>query len=136
MDKQAAEIILGKAGYGDGFTLRHLGFKLHLRIRPLTARQIIEISHEVCQLKDPDPEKPVFPEEINKADNLRYIARAITIATNTKFPGLIYRAILKLDLDSLATLWGAVIKNSNPSAFFFITGSAKGLNKIRTEPVK
>ena len=136
MDKQAAEILLGNAGRGDGFTLRHLGFKWHLRIKPLTTEKLIRISGEVCQIRQLDSEQVIFTEELNKASDLTYIAKAIAIATNARFPGLAYRAIIKLDLDNLAKLWSAVLTNSNPAVFFSIMGSARGLNKIRTTPVK
>jgi len=136
MDKQAAELLLKKRPRGIGFSVTRFGIKWHFRIRPLLTETVMDSGYEVCQMKDIDSESYVFREMMEKSQNLRHIIRVIVIATETRFPGLAYHWIKKVDLDNLAIIWGAVIKYSNPTAFFFIMESAKGLNKIRTAPAK
>jgi len=132
MTKEAADILLGKPGRGDGFTIRYGLLRLHLVIRPLTARQIIEISREVCNIPSVSTDNGLFPEELTQAESLDYICSSIAIATGTRWRGLVTKAIRKLPLSEIASLWGLVIKASDPKVFFSLLVLTKGINKITT----
>lgn len=132
MQSKAADIILGNPGKGDGFTIRYGWFRFHLVIRPLTARQVIEISREVCNIPSVSTDNGLFPEELAQAESLEYICRSIAIATGTKWQDTVTKAISKLPLNEIATLWGLVIKASDPKVFFSLLLLTKGMNKITT----
>ena len=132
MQKRAADILLGAPGRGDGFTIRYGILKFHLTIRPLTARQVIEISREVCNIKSVSTDNGLFPEELEQAGSLEYICKSIAIATGTRWRNLVTKAISKLPLNEVATLWAIVIKQSDPKVFFSLLISTKGMNKITT----
>jgi hypothetical protein len=126
MESQAANIILGQTGPADRFKLKYGWFTFNLRIKPITARQIIEISGEVAKIRDIDAEKELFPALVEGAFDIRYIAKVITIATGTRFRKIVTRAILKLPLKDIQTLFGIVRKQSDAEVFFYIIISAKG----------
>jgi hypothetical protein len=132
MQEESSNIILGLAGQSDCFTLRYGWFKFTLKIKPLSAKQLIEISREVSKLKSIDEEQEMFPALMENASDTLHIARVITIATGTHFRYIVTRAIMKLPLQDLKTLFTIVHKQSDPTPFFFITVLAKGrMNLLR-----
>jgi len=126
MKKEVSNIILQQHGPGDCFTLKWGWFTFHLSIKPITARQLIGISGELSQLKDIDKEREMFPMLMDNSSDLVHISNAIAIATGAKWRRVIARAILKLDLKDIQTLFNLVHKQSDPSPFFFIIILAKG----------
>lgn len=135
MQQKAANIILGKAGPSDGFTLKYGLFTFKLKIKPLTAKQLIEISGEVSKLSSIDESKEMFPALMSGVTDTRYIARIIAIATGTRFKRIVTRGILKLDLKDIHTLFSIVHKQSDPSPFFFTIILAKGrMNLLKAKP--
>jgi len=126
MQKAASNIILRQHGSGDGFDLKWGWFTFHLKIKALSARQLIAISGELSQLKDINKDGEMFPVLMDNSSDLIHISNAIAIATGTKWRRVVARAILKLDLENIQTLFKIVHKQSDPSPFFFITLLARG----------
>uniref|UniRef100_A0A6M3JVJ6 Uncharacterized protein n=1 Tax=viral metagenome TaxID=1070528 RepID=A0A6M3JVJ6_9ZZZZ len=134
MEKKVSNILLGIAGSEDRFTLKFGWFSFRLRIKPITARQLIAISGEVAQIKDIDKEQEIFPALMGGITDIRYVARVITIATGTRYKGIVTRAILKLPLKDIQTLFAIVQKQSDPSPFFFTILLAKGRMNLLKKP--
>ena len=131
-EAEAANVILGEAGSGDKFSLKYGILKFRLSIRPVTARDMIRISREVSQITgELNTTDAIFPQMLEQAEGLNYICRSIAIATGTPFVGLVSRAISKLSVTNILRLWNIVVKQSDPSSFFFIIISARGLNKMK-----
>lgn len=131
-DAEAANVILGEAGEGDKFTLKYGIFKLRLSIKPVTARDMIRISREVCKISaEIDMNDAMFPQMAEQAGGLKYVCRSIAIATGTPYVRLVSRAISRLSLKDIFKLWNIVVKQSDPSSFFFIMVSARGMNKMK-----
>ena len=126
MQEKASNIILGRTGPSDRFTLRFGWFKFRLGIKPLSAKQLIEISREVSKISSIDEKKDMFPALMEGVTDTRYIARIIAIATATRYRRIVTRAIMKLPLSDIQTLFKIVRKQSDPTPFFFITILAKG----------
>ena len=126
MQEKASNIILGRTGPSDRFTLRFGWFKFRLGIKPLSAKQLIEISREVSKISSIDEKKDMFPALMEGVTDTRYIARIIAIATATRYRRIVTRAVMKLPLSDIQTLFKIVHKQSDPTPFFFITILAKG----------
>ncbi len=126
MQEATRDIILGIAGQSDRFTLRYGWFKFHLKIKPLSAKQLVEISGEVSKIRDIDDKKDMFPALMQGVSDTRHIARVIAIATGTRYQRIVTRAIMKLPLKDFQTLFAIVHKQSDPTPFFFTTILAKG----------
>jgi len=126
MQERAGNIILGLAGPSDSFILRYGWFKFKLKIAPLSAKQLIEISGEVSKLSVIDEGEEMFPALMKNASDTCHIARIIAIATGTRYRRIVTRAIMKLPLKDIQTLFTIVHKQSDPSPFFFITILARG----------
>lgn len=131
MQEQVANVILGKAGPGDSFTIKYGWFKFNLEIKPLTARQVIGVGAELSKLKDINPEDEKFPALIENSSDLNHISRAISIATGTRLKRIVTRAILKLPLKDIYTLLMIVKKQTECDLFFYTIILAKGLNKLK-----
>lgn len=129
---EAANIVLGLSGEGDRFVIKWHGLKLKLKIKALSTRTLILISREIAQIPEVTTEKDVFPTIIGNADSLRRVCRSIAYATGTRFVRLVTVAIEELPLKDIQALWKIVIKQSDPSSFFFIMVSAKGMNQLKT----
>lgn len=130
MEDKVSNILLGVSGSEDRFTLKYGWFRFRLKIKPITARQLIAISSEVSQIKDIDEKQDVFYALMKGITDIRYIARIITIATGTRYKRIITRGILKLPLKDIQKLFSIVVKQSDPSPFFFTIISAKGRMNI------
>lgn len=130
MEREISNIILGVEGPQDHFVLKFGWFKFKLSIKPITARQLIDISGEIGQIKAIDQEKEMFPGMIERAEDLEHIANSIAIATSTKFRNIVAKGVLKLDLKDILTLFKIVRKQSDPEVFFYTLILAKGM--IRT----
>lgn len=131
MQEKAANIILGKSGPSERFSIRWGFITFRLGIKPVPVKYLIEISAQLSKIKDINPEGELFPEMISNVSDLKYIARSVAIATGTRFRCIVTRAILKLPTDSLEKLFNIVIKQSDPRSFFFIIASARGVNKLK-----
>ena len=130
MEQQVSNIILGISGPQDRFTLKYGWFRFRLKIKPITARQLIDISGEIAQIKDIDKEQEMFPALMSGIIDIQYIAQVVAIATGTRYKWLVTRAVLKLPLKDIQTLFAIVKKQCDAERFFFIIISAKGM--IRT----
>ena len=126
MQEATRDIILGIAGQSDRFTLQYGWFRFHLKIKPLSAKQLVEISGEVSKIRDIDDKKDMFPALMQGVSDTRHIARVIAIATGTRYRRIVARAIMKLPLKDFQTLFAIVHKQSDPTPFFFTTILAKG----------
>jgi hypothetical protein len=122
----AANVILGLSGPSDRFTLRYGWLRFYLKIKPLTTKQLIEISRELSKVKEIDRNKTSFSALMDGIEDTWYIARSIAIATGTKHRRIVTKAIMKLDLKDVQTLFKLVHKHSDPSPYFFFTILAKG----------
>lgn len=134
MQEQSANIILGLAGPGDGFTLKYGIFRFRLKIRPLNAKQLIGISKEVAKIHKIDEAKEMFPGLMDNIEDTRHLARAITIATGTRWKAIVTRAVMKLPLEDIKTLFKIVHKQSDPEPFFFTIILAKGRMNLLKQP--
>jgi hypothetical protein len=110
MERQVSNILLGIAGPQDRFTLKFGWFKFRLSIKPITARQLIDISGEIAQIKDINQEQEMFPALMDGISDIRYIAKTIAIATGTRYRSIVTRAVLKLPLKDIQTLFAIVKK--------------------------
>jgi hypothetical protein len=127
----AANIILGEAGDGEQFKLRWGWLRFRLSIKPVSTKTLIRISREVAEIPEIDPSGDAFQEMCRNAAYLKQISRAIAFAANTPFIRIVAEAIRGLPLKHLKTLWATVIQQSDPSSFFFIMISARGVNKLK-----
>lgn len=134
MQGQAANIILGITGPGDRFTLKYGIFRFRLSIKPLSAKQLVEISREVCKVGKLDEAKEMFPGLMDNVKDARYIARCIAIATGTRWKGIVTRAVMKLPLSDIKKLFMIVHKQSDPEPFFFTIILAKGRLNLLKQP--
>ncbi len=131
MEEQASNIILGIAGRSDRFRLKYGWFTFRLKIKPITARQLIEISGHASKIDDIDPNNEVFVELLKNSPSLWHVCKVIAIATGTRYKSLVAKAISKLSIKDIMTLLKIVRKQSDPDSFFFIMASIKGLNKMK-----
>ncbi len=134
MQESAANIILGLAGPGDRFTLKYGIFRFRLKIKPLSAKQLIAISKEVSQIGKLDETKEMFPGLMENINDARHLSRAIAIATGTRWKRIVARAVLKLPLNDIKTLFKIVHKQSDPEPFFFTIILAKGRLNLLKQP--
>lgn len=134
MQEQSANIILGLTGPGDKFTLRYGLLKFNLSIRPLNAKQLIRISKEISHIKDLSYDKNMFPALMDSVDDTIYLARAIAIATGTRWRGLVTRAVMRLPLEDIKTLFKILHKQCDPEPFFFTIILATGRLNILKPP--
>jgi|SRR5665647_989324 len=135
MENEVKNVILGIAGEKDQFVIKYLGVNWKLSIKPLSAKQLIQIGGEICQLTDiEDESETVFQSLMKHADGLKLICRSISIATGTNHMRIVTNAIMDLQLEDIQTLFSLVIKQSSAERFFFIMGSAKSLNLLKKKP--
>lgn len=134
MQEQSANIVLGITGPGDRFILRYGIFKFRLKIKPLSAKQLIEISKEVSKISKLDETKEVFPGLMDNISDARHLSRIIAISTGTRWRRIVTRAILKLPLNDIKTLFKIVHKQSDPEPFFFTIILAKGRLNLLKQP--
>ena len=133
MEKSVSNILLGLSGPGDRFTLKYGWFRFHLKIKPITARQLIAISGEISKIKAIDESKDMFPALLEGITDIRYIAKVVAIATGTRYKRIVARAILRLDLKDIYTLFNIVRKQSDPSPFFLICLQAGKMNILKAK---
>ncbi len=131
MERKISNILLGVAGSEDRFTLRYGWLRFRLKIKPITAGQLIAISSEVAQIKDIDKEQEMFPALMTGSPDLIYISNIIAIATGTRWRRIVARAVLKLPLKDIQTLFAIVIKQSDPSPFFLTCLQIGKLNILK-----
>lgn len=128
---ETSNILLGRAGPADGFTLKFGLFTFRLKIKPLTVRQLIDISGELSKIKPAEKDMDMFPALMEGISDARFIARVIAIATGTRFKRIVTRAITKLDLKDVQTLFSIVVKQSDPAPFFLICLQAGKMNLLK-----
>lgn len=134
MQGQAANIILGITGPGDRFTLKYGIFRFRLSIKPLSAKQLVEISREVAKVSRLDETKEMFPGLMDNINDVRHLSRVIAIATGTRWKGIVTRAVMKLPLSDIKKLFMIVHKQSDPEPFFFTIMLAKGRLNLLKQP--
>jgi len=131
MEESVSNIILGVGGHSDRFKLKYGVFTFNLKIKPISVARLIEISSELSHIRSIDETQKMFPSLMDSIDDIRYIAKAITIATGTRFRRIINRAILKLPLKDINILWSIVYRQSDPSPFFFIISMTGRMNILK-----
>ena len=133
MKKTIPNILLGLTGPSDSFILKYGLFTFRLKIKPLTLRQLIAISKELSHIKSIDENKKVFPTLMENISDAQFIAIAIAIATGTRFKRIVSRAISRLDLKDIQTLFSIVVKQSDPSPFFLTCLQAGRMNLMKEQ---
>ena len=132
MEKRTADIILGRSGSADSFRLKWGWFTFRLRIKPISTRQLIRISGEICQIRDfEDENMTYFQALMTHAKDAEFISRAIAIATGTRFVNIVARAVSKLPNKDQHTLFKVVIKNSDAEIFFYTIALARKINLLK-----
>ncbi len=131
MERKISNVLLGIADSEDRFTLKHGWFRFRLKIKPISAKQLIAISSEVAQVRNVEQEQDMFPALMNGVADVRYIARVVAIATGTRYRKIVTRAILKLPLKDIQTLFAIVLKQSDPSPFFLTCLQIGKLNILK-----
>lgn len=131
MERKISNILLGIADSEDRFTLKYSWFRFRLKIKPITARQLIAISSKVAQIKDINQEQEMFPALMVGSPDLIHISNIIAIATGTRWRRIIARAVLKLPLKDINTLFNIVIKQADPSPFFLTCLQIGKLNILK-----
>ena len=118
MKKSVPNILLGLADSSDSFTLKYGLFTFKLKIKPLTLKQLIAISKELSNVNPVDENKELFSALMEGVSDGQNICNAIAIATGTPFKRIVSRAISRLDLKDIQTLFSIVVKQADPSPFF------------------
>ena len=132
MEERAANIVLGIDGPGYGFTIKWCGIKFRLKVKLISTERLIRISKEICKIRDfEDEDETMFQALMEHASDARNISRAIAISTGTPFVRIVSRAILKLPLKDIKTLFSIVRKQTDAEVFFSIINSAKRLNLMK-----
>jgi len=131
MKKSVPNILLGLADSSDSFTLKYGLFSFKLKIKPLTLKQLIAISKELSKIKPIDDDKDMFSALMEGVSDGQYICNAIAIATGIPFVRIVTRAITKLDLKDIQTLFSIVVKQSDPSPFFLTCLQAGKMNLMK-----
>jgi hypothetical protein len=132
MQRQVLDILLGRSDPSDCFTLKWGWFTFRLKIKPISTRQLIRISGEICQIKDfEDEEMTYFQALMTHAGDAEYINRAIAIATGTRFVNIVARAISKLPNKDQYILFKIVVKNADAEIFFYTITLARKINLLK-----
>lgn len=130
MEDEVKNVILGIAGEKDQFTIKYLGIKWKLSIKPLSAKMLIEISAKMSHVNQIDDTKEMFPALMTGAPDLLHLARIIAIATGTKYRKIVTNAILRLPLKDIQTLISIVVKQTDLTVFFYTIISLKGIQSL------
>lgn len=131
-EERLAKLILNKTSAEDCFDIEHKGKTLKLGVRPLSGRRLVEVSEQLSKCSNlEDNGQSVFHALMENASNLKYVCKAIAIATEAKNLKKTTEAIYNLELSQIETLWNIVVKNSDASFFFSIMNSAKNLNLMK-----
>jgi hypothetical protein len=132
MERTASNILLGRSDPVDSFRLKWGWFTFKLSIKPISTRQLIKISGEICQIRDFEDENvSYFQALMDHAKDADFISRAIAIATGTRFVRIVARAISKLPNKDQNTLFKIVIKNSDAEVFFYTMALARKMNILK-----
>jgi hypothetical protein len=132
METQAANLILGVTGPGDRFTIKWCGIRFRLQIKMISTERLIKISREICKIDNTYSEdESFFNALMNHASDVHYICRAIAVSTGTPFVTLVTRALRKLPLKDVQTLFKIVQARSDAEIFFYTIASAKKLNLMK-----
>jgi hypothetical protein len=132
MEERAANIVLGVTGPGDKFTIKWMGIKFRLQIKLISTEKLIKISREVCKIRDIyDDDETFFKALMKNGTDAKFICNAIAISTGTPFVKIISKAISKLPLKDVNTLFKIVQSRSDADVFFYIIASAKKLNLMK-----
>jgi hypothetical protein len=137
METQAADLLLGVNNPGDRFTIKWCGIKFRLQIKMISTERLIKISREICKIDNTyDEDDSFFTALMNHAPDAHYVCRAIAISTGTPFVRLVTRAIRKLPIKDVQTLFKIVQNRSDAEVFFYTMASARKMNilkKVREE---
>jgi hypothetical protein len=132
MERQVSNILLGRSDPADSFRLKWGWFTFRLSIKPISTRQLIKISGEICQIRDFENEElSYFQALMEHAKDAEFISRAIAIATGTRFVRIVTRAISKLPNKDQNTLFKILIKNSEAEVFFYTMALARQMNVLK-----
>lgn len=132
MEERLSKVILGKCGEEDKFDLTFFGIKFKLGIKPLSGTRVVKVSEQVCKMSEiVDEQQTVFHAMMQHSKNIKYVARAIAIATGSWFTPIVARGIQDLALEDIETLWNITIRQSNAAFFLNIMTSAKNLNLMK-----
>jgi len=135
MERTVSNILLGRSGPADSFRLKWGWFTFRLSIKPISTRQLIKISGEICQIRDFEDENvSYFQALMDHAKDAEFISRAIAIATGTPFVRIVTRAISKLPNKDQNTLFKILIKNSDAEVFFWNMALARKMNILKKKP--
>jgi hypothetical protein len=135
MERQVSNILLGQPGLADCFRLKWGWFTFRLKIKPISTRQLIKISGEICQIRDfEDENMSYFQALMEHARDAKFINRAIAISTGTPFVRIVAHVISKLPNKDQNILFKIVIKNSDAEVFFYTMALAKKMNILKKKP--
>lgn len=139
---QAANLVIGKAGKGERFSVKHWGITFRFQVRPITTEQVILIGRESAKMKEIPADAELFPGMLEHAKNLSYAANSVAIAvlksglSRRLFKRFVSAMIRKAPLEDVFTLYLMINKQSNPVFFYRIMALAMGLNKMTTRKPK
>lgn len=132
MERQVSDILLGRSGAADCFRLKFGWFTFRLKIKPISTKQLIKISGEICQIREFEDENvSYFQALMEHAKDAQFISRAIAIATGTPFVRIIAHAVSNLPNADQNTLFKILIKNSDAEVFFYTMALAKKMNILK-----
>jgi len=132
MERRTANILLGQSDQVDCFRLKWGWFTFNFKIKPISTRQLISISRELCQVGEFENEDMTyFQALVEHVSDARYINRAIAIATGTSFVRIVSRMISNLPNTDQNTLFKILIKNSDAEVFFYTMVLAKKMNILK-----
>jgi len=129
MEEKLAKVVFGKAVDGDRFWIKYFGIKIPLSIKPLSPNKLIAMSAYLSRIGDiKDEGQSQFHAVIENAFDLKYICKAIVIATGFPIKWIAYKAITNVSLEDVEKMFTIIQKNTDPSFFLNIMGSARRLN--------
>lgn len=132
MEEQAANIILDRADPADCFRLKWGWFTFGFKIKPISTKDNIRISAELCKIREFEDENMSYFQALTEhAKDARYINRAIAIATGTHFVRIVAHIVSNLSNKKQNTLFKIVIKNSDAEVFFYTMALAKRMNILK-----
>ncbi len=131
MEKELANVILGRVEDGDKFEIKYWGIKFKLSIKPLSPKKLIAISGFLCRIREIEEGQSSFHALMKTADDLKLICNSIAISTGFPFRRFLCGAIMKLSLEDVETLFNILIKQSNAAFFLNTMVLGKNLNILK-----
>lgn len=125
-------MVIGDGKAIDRFDLKIYGFTFKLGIPPLSPKTMLkmhQVLRDIPEIKDEG--QTVYQTMFENSSSMNKVCKAIAIATCSPFAFFVAKAIAKVPMKDVETLWRVVLQNTEPDAFFFIMASVKRMNLVQ-----